>query len=439
MTNERSAWETGAVPVARSGWTAPQGLAPTWAALEDDTEADVAIVGAGLAGASLCLHLAEAGVRTCLLEARQPGWGASGRNAGHVLPILRTVKPLETFPDGGKAFLEAFRAHRTIPYDLARQHAIDCDAVRSGYVNGMRSQHAFDAFLRANAYLKELGLQDLVPISAAEMKARTGSDGYPFGVLFPDGGRVNPYLLTNGMVRAAAGLGAQVHGDSEAQSLQPEGKRWRVRSARGSVLADRVVFCTNAYPTEVEPAFAHGFHPLTAYGIATKPLPAEARALIMPGGGTFSQAPLDINPLVRDRHDRLILSSIPRVGHAADEHWHFASQLRWLHRTWPATRGMRIEVDRYWTGRVALTKSQFPGFFELQPGVYGLMYFNAWGNVMAPLLGKLVAGALARGDLATLPLPVSRPEPVSSPRKYQLIIGRLLLPAARMAQRLGLI
>lgn len=437
--NEHGEWEGGTVPVSRSGWTAPQGLAPAWSALEDDVEADVAIVGAGLAGASLCLHLAEAGIRACLLEARQPGWGASGRNAGHVLPILRTVKPLAAFPGGGKAFLDAFREHRTIPYDLARRYAIDCDAVRSGYVNGMRSARARDAFLRTNHFLDELGLQDLVPISTAEMKARTGSDAYPFGVLYPDGGRINPYLFTNGMVAAASGLGARIHGDSEAQSIQPEGKRWRVRCAHGSVVADRVVFCTNAYPTEVEPAFAHGFHPLTAYGIATKPLPAAARALIMPGGGTFAQAPLDINPLVRDRHDRLILSSIPRVGHASDADWHFASQLRWLHRTWPAARDMRIEVDRYWTGRVAMTKSQFPGFFELQPGVFGLMYFNAWGNVMAPLLGSLVAEAIARDDPASLPLPITQPEPVSSPRKYEVIIARLLLPAARTAQRLGLL
>lgn len=435
----RDAWESGSVPVACSGWTTPQGLATPWASLGGDTQADVAIAGAGLAGASLALHLAEAGIAVCLLEARQPGWGASGRNAGHVLPILRTVKPLAAFPGQGKPFLEAFREHRTIPYDLAKKHAIDCDAVRSGYVNGMRTRHAFDAFLRANAYLRDLALQDLVPIAAAEMKARTGSDAYPYGVLFPDGGRVNPYLLTNGMVTAAARLGAQVHGDSEVLAIQPDGKRWRVRTAGGTVLADRVVFCTNAYPTEMETAFAHGFHPLTAYGIATKPLPAAARDLVMPGGGTFSQAPLDINPLVRDRHDRLILSSIPRVGHAADVAWHFASQLHWLHRTWPATQGMPIEVDRYWTGRVAMTKSQFPGFFELHPGVYGLMYFNAWGNVMAPLLGKLVAAALARGDPGTLPLPVTKPEPVSSPRKYEIVIARLLLPAARTAQRLGLI
>lgn len=435
----RDAYDTGMVDVAASGWTAPQGLASSWPQLADDVQTDVAVVGAGLAGASLGLHLAEAGVRTCLLEARQPGWGASGRNAGHVLPILRSVKPLAAFPGGGASFLEVFREHHTLPYDLARQYAIDCDAVRSGYINGMRTARARDAFVRTSQYLEDLRLQHLVPLSAAEMQGLTGSNDYPFGVLFPDGGRINPYLFTNGMVAAAARLGTRVHGDSEVLTIQPEGRRWRVRTAGGSVVADRVVFCTNAYPTAVEPAFQRGFHPLTAYGIATKPLPEAARKQILPGGGTFSQAPLDINPLVHDRHGRLILSSIPRVGHAMDMAWHFASQLRWIHRTWPETRGMRIEPDRYWTGRVALTASQFPGFYELQKGVYGLMYFNAWGNVMAPLMGKIVAAALARDDLAALPIPVSRPEPVSHPGKYEWIIGRLLLPAARTAQRLGFI
>lgn len=438
MSNDK-AYERGEVPVSSSGWTKPQGLARAWPALVNDVSTDVVVIGAGLAGASVALHLAQTGIGVTVLEARQPGWGASGRNAGHVLPILRDVKVLERFPDGGTRFLELFREHHTIPFDLSAQYGIDCDAVRSGYINGMKTQRAFDAFVRTFSYLEASRLQRLTPVSSAEMKARTGSDAYPFGVIFENGGRVNPYLFTNGMIVAANKLGAQIHGESEAVAIEPALSRWRVRTRGGSVLADRVIFCTAAYPGAIEPAFRKAFYPLTAYALTTKPLPAAALDIILPGGGTFAQAPIDLNPMVRDRHSRLILSSIPRVGGAHDAAWHFRSQLRWLHRVWPEARGMNIEMEDYWTGRVAMRQKQFPGVFELANNVFGLMYFNAWGNVMAPLMGKIVADALARDAMHALPFPLEKPEPVSFNWKYEMLIRHLLLPVARTAQRCGVL
>lgn len=435
----KSLFERGEVPVSCSGWTKPQGMAAKWPVLEGDAATSVAVIGAGLAGASLALHLAEAGAAVTVLEARQPGWGASGRNAGHVLPILRDLRVFERFPDGGRRFLDSFREHLTIPYDLARRYGIDCDAERSGYVNGMKSRRAFEAFMRQHAYLENAGIQQLIPLSANEMQRRLGTTAFPYGVLFADGGRVNPYLLANGMIAAAVRHGAQVHGDSEALALEQAGTRWRVRTAHGTVLADRIVLCTNAYAGPIAPELRRAYYPLTAYGLTTRPLPPEALDLIMPGGGTFAQAPIDLNPIVRDRHDRLVLSSIPRTGGAHDMAWHFQSQLRWLHQVWPAARDMAIEPESYWTGRVAMRDTQFPGAFQIFPGVFGLMFFNAWGNVMAPLMGRLMAEGLLADAPDTMPFPLEQVEAVRFPRKQEMLIRQILIPAARTAQRLKLI
>src|ERR1700691_160077 len=57
-------------------------------ALEGDARADVAVVGGGITGLSTALHLAELGAKVVVLEAEQPGWGASGRNGGQVNPGL---------------------------------------------------------------------------------------------------------------------------------------------------------------------------------------------------------------------------------------------------------------------------------------------------------------------------------------------------------------
>ena len=46
---------------------------------------DVAIVGGGLAGLSAAIELRERGFDVALLEAREIGWGASGRNGGQAI------------------------------------------------------------------------------------------------------------------------------------------------------------------------------------------------------------------------------------------------------------------------------------------------------------------------------------------------------------------
>jgi gamma-glutamylputrescine oxidase len=47
-------------------------------------QADVCIVGGGLAGLTAALKLARSGRKVVLLEARRVAWGASGRNGGFV-------------------------------------------------------------------------------------------------------------------------------------------------------------------------------------------------------------------------------------------------------------------------------------------------------------------------------------------------------------------
>ena len=57
--------------------------------LRGQVKADVCIIGAGYTGLSAALHLAEAGLDVVLLEAHRVGFGASGRNVGHLGPGQR--------------------------------------------------------------------------------------------------------------------------------------------------------------------------------------------------------------------------------------------------------------------------------------------------------------------------------------------------------------
>lgn len=432
-------YDQGVVPIETSGWLAGQSATRRYPVLQQAISTDVVVVGAGLAGSSLALHLAERGVGVAVLEARQPGWGASGRNAGHVLPMLKDLRVLQRFPDAGQAFLEAFREHHDIPFTLSRRLQIDCDASASGYLHAMQGRKSFEGFSQTcRAQAQSLG-QTLRTLGADEMFAMTGSRRYSQGVLHEAGGRINPYLFTQGLIANAEHQGAAVYGGSEVLRLTSLGGRWLVETAQGQVSCERVVFCTNAYATGVVPELAHACYPLTAYALSTKPLPQALREVIMPSQATLAQVPVDLNPLVVDGRGRLITASIPSCRLPHNAQWHFQQHLRWIERTWPQAKGQNIELEHYWTGRVALRDQEFPGVYEVRPGVYGLMHFNAWGNVMAPLMGMLLAHALAEDRPDRLPCPINRPKKVWAEGRKSLLIRRLLIPAARAAQRLGVI
>ena len=77
--------------------------------------------------------------------------------------------------------------------------------------------------------------------------------------------------------------------------------------------------------------------------------------------------------------------------------------------------------------------------YQLDSGVYGLMHFNAWGNVMAPLMGRSLAQAIASDRMDQLPFPVVKPDTIANPGKQELLIRSFMIPAARLAQRFGVL
>ncbi|MBP9592713.1 MAG: FAD-binding oxidoreductase [Steroidobacteraceae bacterium] len=141
--------------------------------------------------ASRALHLAEAGVSVAVIEARQPGWGASGRNAGHVLPTLRDASVFETFPDQGQRFLDAFAEHHTLPFDLPAKHGFAADATKSGYINAGGSAEDIARFRGQTAWMEERGLLTVVELGGEELRKATGGAHWSHALVYPDGGRAD--------------------------------------------------------------------------------------------------------------------------------------------------------------------------------------------------------------------------------------------------------
>ena len=104
--------------------------APDRPTLAGSVEADVCVVGAGIAGCSTALHLAERGYRVVLLEAQRVGFGASGRSGGQAIAGYACGQPkLEQLVgfDNARRMWDISLAGLQLIRERVERHAIDCD------------------------------------------------------------------------------------------------------------------------------------------------------------------------------------------------------------------------------------------------------------------------------------------------------------------------
>ena len=182
-------------PYPASLWAATAPAAPALPMLDRDTETDVAVIGAGFSGLSTALHLREAGRDVVVLEARDVGFGASGRNNGQVIPTLTRPDPDDMVArlgaENGEKFVALVRDSASYLFDLVRRHAIACDAEQTGWIQPAHSPgRVLLSERRVRQWSRRGAPVELV--DRARMQQMLGSEAYYGGMLNPTGGHINP-------------------------------------------------------------------------------------------------------------------------------------------------------------------------------------------------------------------------------------------------------
>lgn len=394
----------------RSLWqeTAPTSPALPW--LEGAVAADVAIVGAGFTGLSTALHLAERGASVIVLDAEEPGWGASGRNGGQVIPGLK-YDPRELIAhfgaERGKALSDfAGRTAETL-FDLVTRYAIPCDAVRNGWIQGATDRVGL-ARVRARTDDWQAQGADVAFIGADEASARVGTNRY-FGAFFDRrGGHVQPLSLARGMATAALDKGVRVFGRSAVRKLERSGADWVLAGEHGSVRAGQIVLGTAGYTGDLWPGLKRSIVATTSLQVATSRLPADLAPAVLPGDQSVSETRNHLAYYRRHGPGRLVFggSGAFRDPVPGD----FDALVRAARRHFPQLRDVKFEFA--WWGRFANTTDHLPHLHVLAPGLFTWLGCNGRGvalsTAMGPVLAELVDGARPED----LPVPVTSARPI---------------------------
>jgi glycine/D-amino acid oxidase-like deaminating enzyme len=123
-------------------WAAVTPSGPELPELSGTQQADVIVIGAGFTGLSTALHLREAGVDVAVVEAAEPGWGASGRNNGQVIPTLSRPDPEDIIAKHGavgERFVAMLRDSASTLFDVVQKYKIEAEHEQAGWVQPVHS------------------------------------------------------------------------------------------------------------------------------------------------------------------------------------------------------------------------------------------------------------------------------------------------------------
>lgn len=396
-------------------WAAVTPEGPRYPKLEGSVSADVVIIGAGFTGLSTAYHLRKAGVDCAIVEAVEPGWGASGRNNGQVIPTLSRADPemlIKQYGVAGERLVCLIRDSASILFDIARQAKLSAEAEQTGWVQPAHTPGRMKiAERRVREWSKWGAPVEL--LSAAQVRTMTGSDAWHGGFWNPTGGHINPLAYARELARATVEMGARLFARSPVASFERRGNRWLVTTDGGTVSARALVLATNAYTdrfsSTLAPKIAQEIVPVLSWQMSTTPLSDNVRRSIIPGRQAVSDTHGELYFARFDARHRLV------TGGALALPFNRAERLKpyigaRLQRLFPQIG--EVTFDHVWNGYISMTPDYMPKFHRLGPDGYAWAGCNGRAVALAVALGRELSGAVRGIPSAELALPLTEPKPL---------------------------
>ena len=376
-------------------WEEDAAAAPETPPAEGDLKADVLVIGAGYLGLSAALHLAERGIDVIVVDRYAPGYGASGRNGGQVIPGLKyDPDELEDLfgQEIGERLWRFAGATADIVFDLIERHGLDAKARRTAWVQPADTVAAASRGRRRAEQWTKRGA-DVGFLDKDRVAAVTGAARYVGAFVDRRAVSIQPLSYARELARGGLRAKARICGGTEILELTRSAKGWCARAARDTTIAaDTILVCTNAYSDDrFVPGLGRSIVAANSLQIATEPLASEHRERILPRGELASDTRRIIRYWRISDDGRLVMGGRgPYHEPSTESDW--AHLKRDVTELFPFLGPVRF--THRWGGRVAIHTNYLPHLHAPSSGILvaigcqgrGIGWQTAMGRELAELV-----------------------------------------------------
>jgi len=243
-----------------------------------DVTTDVCIVGAGYTGLWTALLAKEQNPdrEVVVLEQRETGAGASGRNGGFCSYSLthgfmngynRFKDEMAIIERMGRENLDGIEA-------TIKRYGIDCNFEWNGELRVAIEEWQMESMVEEARLRNSFG-DNVELLTSEQTQARVKSPLYKGSLWDPDGtALVDPARLVWGLERACIKLGVKIFENTHVEWLEPTKEGMTVHTPYGSVNAQRVALATNVYKSLIRSAHKYVI-PVYDFQLVTEPLTSE--------------------------------------------------------------------------------------------------------------------------------------------------------------------
>lgn len=363
---------------------------------------EVAVIGAGFTGLNAARVLAKSGLKVALLEAEHVGYGASGRNGGHLnsghFASFGAIKA--RFGDAqARRLWKAYDDSIDLIEAIIDEEKIDCDFRRGGKLK-LASKPSHVKGLQAMCEEIRREVDPTVEwLSRDDLRRELGSDAFHGAVLSPKSAMMHMGRYVNGLAEAAHRYGATIWEHNAVTGRERLSNGWRLTTPTGSLTARQVILATDAYTTDTFGYFRRRMMSVASFIIATRPLTPAEVAATLPGNRNYTNSLNIANYFRLTPDNRLLFGGRARFSAASNQKTDTGSgQLLRQQMLGMFPQLADVEIDYCWGGLVGCTQDRYPRAGIADGVIYGMGY-SGHGAQVSTLIGQALADiAMGRND-----------------------------------------
>ena len=418
----------------QSYYGATANISTQYESLWGDHHADLVVIGAGYTGLSAALRAAELGMKVIVLEEYFPGFGASGRNGGQLIPGWRWDARTLVRAFGkqrGKAIFDLSLDARDRVMARIANHAIACDLKPGHATMAWNPTHYRDLADEAECLARDMDYADIELLSTDEGRNVVSSALYHGGMVDKKGGHFHPLNYALGLAKAATDAGVQIFVNKRVIGVKEQKDKVWAGVEGGNVFAKQAMLATDTKTAGVNRYLGGYAMPILNYNIATQPLGEDrARSLIL-SDMAIADTRFVLNYFRLSADNRLIFGGgekyLPSMPASVDD---FVR--KHMSQVFPDLAD--VKIDYRWGGAVGVSRNRLPHVGRIDGGKIWFAHgFSGHGALLTTLAGEVVAEAMAGESqayalMSSLP---SKPFPGGTLLRWPLHVAGMLYYAMR--------